>query len=188
MKPGTSRCTSTGRLPSSRRPRGQLDRLRRLAGRRRPRRAASGAAGSSSACRPCARGRRCLAEVADRERRGVGARSGLGEVLGDRRAAPRLQLEVLGHRLDHEVAALDRGQPARPHRALPPAVVAARAARGAAPSRAPRRRAPAWPRDGARGSARDGRRAHTRPRSASPSARHRRRRRPSAAIIGRCAS
>ena len=44
------------------------------------------------------------------------------------------------------------------------------------------------PSDGARGSARGGRRARTRPRSASPSARHRRRRLPSAAIIGRCAS
>ena len=98
-----------------------------------------------------------LADVTDRERRGIAGDDRIGEVRRDRREHLALEHEVLGHRLDDELAALD------------PAEGIAGAERDAAacgrglvvqtephaPWRAPRRPVRGQRRDGAPGSARD---------------------------------
>ena len=112
MKPGTSRCTSTGRLPqlataarasstASGRLCGARDHLdERHQQRRVPVVGADGALGRAAG----------IADRADRERGGVAGDHGVREVRGDRRQHLALERQILRHRLDDQVAALDRVQ------------------------------------------------------------------------------
>ena len=56
------------------------------------------------------RGAARLADVADRERGGIARDHGFREVRRDRREHLALEREVLGHRLDDELAALDASE------------------------------------------------------------------------------